>query len=358
MAATSTHCFEILRDAKLPGGTAPAQTPPIIVGFGDDVFLRRETTAAILKLLKLESDDVRSFDGEECEWIDVHDELATLSLFDTDARRVAIVKNADKLVKSARPSLEKWFASPAAGSLLILQVSTFASNTNLFKLAAKNGWCIGCGLPTGGGRSKTPSLGEVKKWMVSWGKQQHGLKLSGVQATQIVDAVGPDCGLLHQELAKLTLYADDKGALTEELIRNNVGSWRTRTIWDIADAVADGRIAEALEQLERVFSAGEHPAAVVPQIAWSLRRFGQAANLILQARRHGQPLSAKAAIGQCGFWGRDAQLAEERLRRMGLRRASKLLDWLLELDLKTKGSHSQPTRAVFALEQLCLRFAD
>ena len=129
-------------------------------------------------------------------------------------------------------------------------------------------------------------------------------------------------------------------------------------MWEIADAVAEGRTSDALEQLSRVFAAGEHPAAVVPQIAWSLRRFGNAAHLLLQAKRCGRPLSAKAAIGQCGFWGRDAQLAEDRLRRMGLRRASKLLDWLLELDLKIKGSHSSPTRAIFALEELCLRFAN
>ncbi len=127
-------------------------------------------------------------------------------------------------------------------------------------------------------------------------------------------------------------------------------------MWEIADAVADGRVADAVEQLEHVFAAGEAPAAVVPQISWSLRRFGRAAHLILQARRQGTSMSAQAAIGQSGFWGRDAKLAEDRLRRMGLRRAGRLPDWLLELDLKIKGTHSTPSRAIMALEELCLRF--
>ena len=48
-------------------------------------------------------------------------------------------------------------------------------------------------------------------------------------------------------------------------------------------------------------------------------------------------------------------MAEGRLRRLGLRRAGNLLDWLLELDLKIKLSHSQTDRAIFALEELCLR---
>ncbi len=349
--AKGTHCFEILLEDQLPG-----ELPAVVFAFGDDGFLRRQTTSTILALSEIDQEDVRVFDGEECSWIDVHDELATPSLFDSSARRVAVVTGADRLVKDARPQLERWCAAPAASSLLVMQVNTFPANTKLFKVAAKNGWCIECALPTGGGRSKTPNLGELKKWLQVWGGSRQGLKLTANQATQILEAVGTDCGLLHQELAKLALYADEGGKLTDDEIRTHVGSWRTRTMWEIADSVADGRIADALEQLQRVFAAGEHPAAVVPQIAWSLRRFGTAAHLILQGQRTGKAISAQAAIGQCGFWGRDAQLAEKRLRRMGLRRASQIVGWLLELDLKIKGSHSTPSRAIFALEELCLRF--
>jgi DNA polymerase III subunit delta len=349
--ANAKHCFEILLGESLAG-----PLPGVIVAFGDDAFLRKETVTTLLARAGIDHEAPRLFDGDECQWIDLHDELATLSLFEADALRIAIVSNADRLVKEARPQLEKWFAHPAENSLLILQVGTFPSNTKLYKLAEKTGWCIACALPTGGGRSKTPSLPELKKWMVAWAKSQHGLQLTTTQATQVLDAVGTDCGLLHQELAKLALYADDKGKLSEEQIRANVGSWRTRTMWEIADAVVDGRVAEALQQLEKVFAAGEHPAAVIPQISWSLRRFGNAAHLLLQAKRTGQSVSVQAAIAQCGFWGADAKLAEGRLRRLGLRRAAKLLDWLLELDLKLKGSHSQTDRAIFALEELCMRF--
>lgn len=346
------HCFELLLADKLPG-----ELPQVIVAFGDDAFLRKETVSATLKLAGFDSDAPRAFDGDECKWIDVHDELATLSLFETDARRIAVVSNADRLIKDSRPQLEKWAAAPAAGSLLILQVATFPANTKLFKLIAKQGWCIACSIPTGAGRSKTPNVGEVKKWIVVWSKNKHRLHLTGPQATLVLDAVGPDCGLLHQELAKLALYADAHGKLSDEQIRANVGSWRTRTMWDIADAIADGRIVDALQQLEKVFAAGEHPAAVIPQISWSLRRFGNAAQLILQAKRTGRTVSVQAAIGQCGFWGADAKLAEGRLRRLGLRRAGNLLNWLLELDLKIKLSHSQTDRAILAIEELCLRCA-
>lgn len=338
------------------GEALPGPLPEVIVAFGDDAFLRRETVDILLASAGFDQDQVRFYDGDECHWIDVHDELATKSLFDADARRVAVVSNAEKLLKDSRPQLEKWFAHPAESSLLVLLIQSFPSNTKLYKIAEKNGWCIACSLPTGGGRSKTPNVAELKKWIQAWGKSQHGLHLTATQANLVLEAVGSDCGILHQELAKLALYAGEGGKISDEQIRANVGSWRTRTMWEIADAVADGRVAEALTQLEKIFDAGEHPAAVIPQISWSLRRFGIAAQLLLQAKRTQQALTVQAAIGQCGFWGADAKLAEGRLRRMGLRRASKILTWLLELDLKIKGTHSNPSRAIFALEELCLRF--
>ena len=74
--AKGTHCFEILMDGRLPS----SHLPGVIVLAGDDNFLPRETGASLLKISGIEIDEPKSFDGEECKWIDVHDELATMSL--------------------------------------------------------------------------------------------------------------------------------------------------------------------------------------------------------------------------------------------------------------------------------------
>ncbi len=347
-----THSYEILLNGKLPGD----RLPRVIAAFGDEAFLRKETVHQVFKLARIDPESMKRFDGESCKWLEVHDELATLSLFAESSLRIAVVTQADDLLKSSRPQLEKWCQAPAESSLLILELASFPSNTKLYKMIAENGWCLDCGLPTGGGRSKTVNMAAVQNFIQQWGQRQHGLNLTNTQAKQILDAVGTDSGILHQELAKLALYADANGGLTSEAIKQHVGSWRTRTMWEIADAVADGRISDALRELEKVFATGEHAAAVVPQIAWSLRRFGNAAQLILQAKRTGQNVSMQAAISQSGFWGNDAKLAEDRLRRMGLKRACHIHQWLLDLDLKIKGSHSNPHRALFAVEELCLKF--
>ncbi|MFO0943633.1 MAG: DNA polymerase III subunit delta [Pirellulales bacterium] len=335
---------------KLPGAI-----PGVIALVGDEGFLRTETLSEIAKVAKLNLEEIRTFDGELKQWLPVHDELATLSLFETDAVRVAIVSDADDLVSANRAHLEKWCEAPADGSLLILELDALLATTKLHKIIAKKGWLISCTLPPAS-RGKGLDEAELKKWIAEWAQSRHGLKLKTTQSKLIFDAVGPNCGLLHQELAKLALYASDNGTISDEQIRAHVGTWSTRTMWEIADAILDGKIADALLQLERIFEGGQQAAGVVPQISWSLRRYGHAAQLVLQSRRTGGQMSAEEAVKHCGFWGADLTQAPVRLRRLGVARAAKLLDWLAELDLKVKGSHSQPDRAIFALEELCLRF--
>lgn len=346
------HCFEILMDGKLLG-----RLPTVVAVVGDDHFLGRETINGILRLSELESAGIRKFDGDSCSWGQVHDELASYSLFDPDAMRAAIVTSAGKLIRDSRSQLEAWCESPGGGSLLILQVDSLPANTKLYKAIDKRGWVIEAGLPTDSARSKTPSFSKLKQWIQWWGKSRHGIQLKSNQSAMVLEAVGPICGVLDQELAKLSLYADDAGTLSDVAIGQYVGSWATRTAWEIADAVMDGKADQALEQLARVFAAGEHPAAVLPQIAWSLRRYGIAAQLVLQSRRTGRPFGAEEAVKLSGFWGAELQLAPQRLRRLGLERASKILTWLAELDLKLKSSHSNIDRAIFAIDELCLRFA-
>lgn len=342
-----SHCFDILLEDKITG-----KLPEVVVAYGDDSFLRRATYHRLLKHVCREEEEVRTFDGDECVWRDVHDELATLSLFDPLARRIAFVANGDHLVKNARAQLEKWCAAPAPESLLFLELSSFPANTKLFKVAAENGWCIDCSAPKGRGFDSGPDSKAVEKWVAGWSGRVHGLHLTSKQVTTIVDLVGGDeFGLLHQELSKLALFADERGQVTDETLKTNVGSWRTQTVWKIVEAIAEGKTALALNELQKVFLTGESPAAVVPQLSWSLRRFGVASHLVVQAERVGQPISLSQALSQAGFRPYELEKAQRQLVRIGRRRAVKLLDELLNLDLKLKGSHSHLDRSIFAIEE-------
>lgn len=332
----------------LMASSLPRELPPVVVAFGDDAFLRLKTMHHLLKLAKIDAETVKTFDGEACAWRDVHDELATVSLFDPDERRVAIVRYGDDLVKSARAQMEKWFTKPVALSLLLLELTSFPSNTKLYKMAADSGWCIDCSAP------KTKA---IEAWIKKWAASAHKLQLTGSQVGFIMDRVGPDFGLLDQELAKAALYADDSGAIADDRLTLAIGSWRTQTVWDITAAAVEGRSAYALEQLHKLIQAGESPMAVVPQMSWSLRRFGVATQLIAQAERLRRKLSLRDALARAGFRPFELGSAENQLRRLGRMRGLSMLDWLLELDLKLKLSHSKEDRAVFAVEEFIVKLA-
>ncbi len=341
--SAAEHCFDLLFATELK-----AELPPVVAAFGDDAFLRRRTTLQLLKLSGIDEQEARAFEGDECVWRDVHDELATVSLFDPDQRRVALVKNADDLVKASRPQMEKWASSPVPSSLLLLELSTFPSNTKLYKIVNEKGRLIDCSAPKG----KT-----AEAWIKQWASTQYQLTLTSAQTGFILDRVGNEYGLLDQELAKASLYAGDKGKITDDQLKLAIGSWRTQTVWEIVAAAAEGRTAEALEQLHRVLLAGEVPHAIAPQMSWSLRRYATAAHLVAQAERAHKRLPLRDALMHAGFRPFEVGKAEEQLRRIGRHRGLALLDWLLELDLKIKGSHAHDDRAALAIEELIVRLA-
>ncbi len=117
--ATALNAFEFFDSVV----TSPL--PPIVACFGSDDYLRRESIRHWVQGSGIEEESVRSFEGEEAAWRDVHDQLATRSLFDDMGTRIAIVRNADKFVTKFRESLEKWIESSPGDCTLILEIQTF-----------------------------------------------------------------------------------------------------------------------------------------------------------------------------------------------------------------------------------------
>jgi DNA polymerase III subunit delta len=167
----------------------------------------------------------------------------------------------------------------------------------------------------------------------------------------------PELGILEQELAKLSLIVGNGGVIDANVVRKNVGGWRTRTTWDLVDAVADGRAADALAQLHRLIAAGEKPHGLLPQMAHSLRQLAAATRLIEAAEQHKIRLSLRSALEQAGVPPFKLATAERQLRQLGRDRARQLTSWLLAADLAMKGYNSADARARLELERLIVRLS-
>jgi DNA polymerase-3 subunit delta len=123
------------------------------------------------------------------------------------------------------------------------------------------------------------------------------------------------------------------------------------------DAMADGRAADALGQLDRLISSGEDPHGIMPQLLSSFRKYALAVRLFEQAERRGQRPSLRDALQRAGMPPFKLGDAERQLKQIGRPRARQLYRWLLAADLASKDYNSSKERARRVLETLILRLS-
>jgi len=336
------HATEYLR---APGKHAPG---PVCALFGDEAFLKRQVFARLREEVLGGGDgelSLSTLDGPTALLRDVLDELSTRAMFG-GGNRLVHVAEADEFVTRYRPELEDYVARPIAKSVLVLEVKSWPANTRLAKAVAAAGLAIECNAPS-------PAL--LAKWLLSWAKQQHGADLTPAAAELLVEMIGPEMGLLDQDLAKLALAVQSGGKITPQMVSQAVGTWRAKTAWDMLDAALAGNAREALVELDRLLLAGEHPVAILAQVGSTLRRFAAATRVILDGEAAGRRVLLRRALEQAGVKPYFLDKSERQLRQLGRHRGARLYSWLLEADLDLKGDSPLPPRMI--LERLIVRIA-
>lgn len=328
------------------------------VVFGDDAFLRRTALQWLIGKTGVHTEWVHFFDGDESDWVDVNDEVSTVSLFEQDEQKVVVVRNAAKFITANRAQLERWIEKSKSNAILILETSTWLSTTKLAKAVSEVGLAVRGSIPKLKQWGEPPDQTKIEKWLLVHAQKNHQLRLNKMQAEKIIDLVGTEFSFLDNEVAKLALFAAKDGTVSDEALKETIGGWRLQTVWTILEEVSEGRIDEALVHVDRLLATGEAIQALLPQLSWGLRRFGVAVQLIEQAERLSKTLKIPEALLLAGFRKNELGAAERQLRRIGRARATQILAWLLEADRQLKGAHSQEDRARFMLEELLMRFSD
>jgi DNA polymerase-3 subunit delta len=320
-----------------PPGPPPR---PVYVLHGDEDFLKRQVLSALRALVLGSGGDdfgLSSHEGDKAAFAAVHDELTTFPFL--GGHRLVVVDNADPFVSRHRAHLEKYLSKPAPTGVLVLEVKSWPSTTRLAKQVDAEA-TVAC---------KAPAAYKLPNWCVQWAASRHGKQLLPAAASLLVDLVGPDMGQLDQELTKLAIYVDRAGRIEAGDVDKLVGSSRAENTWKIFDAMAQGKVGEALAILDRLLDQDSEPLRILGAFSMQLRRLAQAARLT----QHG--LSLHAALEQAGFLPYNIKAGEQQLRHLGRRRADQLYDWLLEVDLGLKGSSQLSPRTL--LERLVVRLA-
>ena len=313
---------------------------PVCVVFGEDEYLRGNAVRHIRDQVLAGEDAefaLSFFEGDTAPFKDVHRELHTTAMFG-GGKRVVRIDDADSFVSKNRTDIENYVANPSSQTVLILQVKTFPSNTNLYKKTVASGLVI---------EAKPMPEKDMPKWVAQWSKHHYKTACDPAAAAMIVERIGLEHGLLDQELAKLSLMVDnsrgDNPTITTDLVDQAVGSWRSRTAFEMLDLALEGKTSQAVRQLNALILSGENAVGILAQISATLRKLAAATQMILHAERQSQKISVRTALEKAGVKGFFLNKAEKQLLQIGRHRGAKLSDWLLQLDLNLKGeSRSEP----------------
>ncbi len=313
---------------------------PVYVLSGDEDFLKRLVIRSLRRWLLGEGDDgfgYSAYAGDKAVWSTVHDELHTLPFL--GGRRLVVIDAADPFVTRTRPLLEKYLAEPSATGVLVLDVKSWPANTRLAKLIDNNGTIV----------CKAPALPRLPDWCVRWCREEHGKDLARPAAQLLVELVGPEMGLLDQELAKLAAYVGEADEIARSDVDGIVGSSRAEEVWTIFGAIGAGNSAEALSVLDRLIDQGSPVPAILGPFSYQMRMLARAGRLIAQGK------SLRTALTEAGAGPWQVERLETQVRHLGRRRLLQLYDWMLEVDLGTKGGSQLPERLL--LERLIIRLA-
>lgn len=309
----------------------------IYVIFSKDKYRASDECEKLLAtLLKPEERAMSLFAPEpnKVEVTEVLDELRTLPF--VAARRVVVLKGADKFISENRELLEKYFDAPSRTGVLVMTVDTWRKNTKLAKKLNKVGQLI--------------EIAELKAWelpkyVVEYA-QGLGKGLARGAAEMIVEFVGDEPGRLSSEVDKLAMFVGDKKVIGCDDVESLVGHNRSFNAFAVIDALTTGDVGGAVEKLRNMFAADKSAEfTAVGAFAFHFRKMFRAKVLIEKGVNQG--LVKK----QVGIWRNDAAFFRQ-LSAMSLARIGAVIGELARIDygMKTGGVTGK-----VAIEQLLFK---
>lgn len=321
----------------------PAKAVYAVVG--DDVFLRAETITAIERMVfpsEADAIGLTKKSGDALTLSDVLDELATPSFF--APKRLVVLDPADGFVTKHREKLEAYAEKPATGGVLVLAVKQMPATTRLYKILEKAG---GHGAIID---ARTPKPAEAVAWVAARAAA-HAAKIDRDAAASLVDMVGPEAGVLDQELEKLAVATHDgkSSRITREDVARYVHDGQAESVWRMIDRAARGDSRQALDDLDSLLSAGEAPIALLAAISSHLRKLHHAGWL------RQQRVPDREAMKQAGVFPHGIDDALTQHKHLGFGRVMALPAMMLEADLGMKGWSELPPRTI--MERLIVLLA-
>ena len=161
------------------------------------------------------------------------------------------------------------------------------------------------------------------------------VELAAGAAEALAERVGPQLLMLRQEIAKVALLAGPDAVVTRSHVAESTSDVAEEPIWELTDAIGEGRAAAALRVLDRLLGGGAAPPALLGSLANHFRK-------LLRVRSGQQPLGPPFVVKK--LQSQAGRYTPGRLR--------KCLDAIHDVDQVLKGRGGLPP--TLALERLVM----
>ena len=192
---------------------------------------------------------------DEVSLLEIVEDARTLPMF--HERKLIVVKGYDDLGKDDLDLLNKYAASPASFSVLVLLSQ--GSRKNRVK-PAKSIKLVDLD------RGRTIDR-EIKRLA-----EKLGLALTPGAVGFIKTMLGEDMNLIKNELEKISLYGDGKKAIGERDLRGLMEKQSTENVFSLSTALSNRDLKGSLRILRELERNREDPLSILYMIAWRFRQ--------------------------------------------------------------------------------------
>jgi len=276
-------------------------------------------------------------EASEVSTSEILDELRTAPFL--TERRVVLVKGADDFVSENRQLLEKYFDNPCATGVLVLTVSSWATNTKLAKKLPRVGKLL---------KVTGPKPWQLPQRLMQYASDAHAKKLTPDAAELLIELSGDDLPRLYGEIDKLALFADAEKAITVSHIESLIGHNRLFNAFAVIDACLAGDVAKAVDRLRNMFAEDKSTEyTVVGAFAFHFRRMFNAKVMLEECVRPAE------ITNRLRIWSnKDGFFLQ--VRKLSLKQLGENLQRLADMDYAIKTGRTKPQ---VAIEQLVLKLA-
>ena len=225
----------------------------------------------------------------------------------------------------ALPNLPDW------ARLVFVERQKLSDNNKLLQLADKHER----GLARGYFAPK-----DATQWIMKRAKDEYDASIEPRAAAALASVVGPDLRRADNELIKLVSYVDGDHSITEDDVALLTPYVAEASMFDMVDALAEGRGQAASRLVHRLLDQQEDPFSLYGMIVRQFR-------LLLLAKEHiasgGYPGGISEAIGVHRFV---AEKLARQSRNFSLEQLEQIYRTLQDYDAKMKSGRIEPLLAL------------